>query len=101
MLPTKNTVVELRSFARPAACAPCSAVAMGGAYHDEGYLSILIPVTSKHIRVVRPWSVREPATGLQSLAVYERPKTALIASRRCAGSSGALPRAAAASMRAF
>jgi hypothetical protein len=35
MLPTKNTVVELRSFACPAVCTPFSAFAIAGAYHDE------------------------------------------------------------------
>ena len=35
MLPTRKTVVELRSFAQSAACAPCSTLAMRGAYHDE------------------------------------------------------------------
>src|ERR1035441_856249 len=29
MLPTRKTVVGLRSFARPAVCAPCSASAIG------------------------------------------------------------------------
>src|SRR6478672_11540957 len=36
MLPTKNTVVELRSFARRAACAPCSMSCIGRAYHHQG-----------------------------------------------------------------
>src|SRR5260370_2041859 len=36
MLPTRNTVVELRSFARPGACAPCSAFLIRRAYHDDG-----------------------------------------------------------------
>jgi hypothetical protein len=35
MLPTKNTVVELRSFARLAVCTPCSAFAIAGAYHGQ------------------------------------------------------------------
>lgn len=34
MLPTRNTVVELRSFARRVSV-PCSAFLIGGAYHDE------------------------------------------------------------------
>src|SRR4051812_26475170 len=48
MLPTRNTVVELRSFAPVPACALCSAVAIGGEYHDTGRRRIRVSSSSGH-----------------------------------------------------